>query len=201
MNKVQLFSKAIAILLGSLILAVGINFFLVPFHLLDGGMIGIALIVNYLSGLKVGLTIILLSIPIYLLAWFKYRSFFYHSIHGMLISSLFIDVLRPYQYYFLYYVELDPLSSSIIGGLFVGTGIGIMLRFKTSTGGADLLAQYLSTILPINVGLIIFMIDAIVIYLGGVLISKETLILSFITIMAVGVATSLLTWKQKKVVK
>ncbi|MFT9485965.1 MAG: YitT family protein [Tepidibacillus sp.] len=197
----QLFSKAIAILLGSLILAVGINFFLVPFHLLDGGMIGIALIVNYLSGLKVGLTIILLSIPIYLLTWFKYRSFFYHSIHGMLISSLFIDVLRPYQYYFLYYVELDPLSSSIIGGLFVGTGIGIMLRFKTSTGGTDLLAQYLSTILPINVGLIIFMIDAIVIYLGGVLISKETLILSFITIMAVGVATSLLTWKQKKVVK
>lgn len=58
------FNKAIIIVFGSLILSVGINFFLVPFDLLDGGIIGIGLIIKYILGIKVGLTIIVLSIPI-----------------------------------------------------------------------------------------------------------------------------------------
>jgi len=191
------FKKLIAIIIGSISIAVGINFFLVPFRILDGGIIGLALIINYLTGFKVGFTIILLSFPIYLYSWFRYRSFFYNSILGLLISSFFIDLLYPYQYYFIHYVALSSIASAISGGILVGLGIGLMLKNNTSVSGTDMLAQIIANIIAINVGIMIFFFDSIVILLGGLLISVETLILSIITITFVGIATSIMTAKHK----
>jgi uncharacterized membrane-anchored protein YitT (DUF2179 family) len=187
------FNKFLAIILGSFILAVGIDFFLVPYHLLDGGIIGIGLIFNYLWGLKAGFIIILLSIPIFLIAWFYYPRYFYNSIHGMFVSSLCIDLLSSYQSFIVNYIPLNPLIASIVGGMLVGFGIGIMLRYDTSTGGTDLLAQFISNVFPVNVGVVIFIIDFIVIGLGGLLITPETFLLSVIAIMAVAITTSYCT--------
>lgn len=187
--------KTAVIILGSLLISIGINFFLMPFKILDGGLIGIALITNYLFGFKVGLVMLLCSIPIFTLVWFYYRDMFYTSIYGLIFSSLVIDFLEPFHFQFLYYVELTPFSSSVIGGFIVGTGIGIMLRYETSTGGTDLLAQYFSKRVSLNVGIIIFIIDCIIICLGGLLLSAETFLLSILTITAGGVATSLCTMK------
>ena len=192
-----LLHKAIAIVIGSLALSVGINFFLVPFELLDGGVIGIGLIVQYMSGFRTGLVTIVLSIPIFTIAWFYYRHYFYNSLHGMLISSFLIDLLNPLHDYFISFIQIPALISSIIGGIFVGLGIGIMLRNETSTGGTDLLAQFLASIFQINVGVMIFIIDVIVIWIGGLLISKETFLLSSVAIIFVGLTTSLCMWKNK----
>lgn len=185
--------KAMVIFIGSLTLSVGINFFLVPFELLDGGIIGIGLIGKYLLGIKAGFTIICLSVPIFVIAWFRYRHYFYNSLHGMLISSLMIDLLYPLHDHFISHIHLSAIISSVIGGALVGIGIGIMLRHQTSTGGTDLLAQFLSDFLHINVGVMIFIIDAIIIIIGGLLISKETFLLSILTITCVGMTTSLCT--------
>ncbi|SOB99710.1 uncharacterised 5xTM membrane YitT family protein [Ureibacillus xyleni] len=181
--------KSIAIILGSIFLAIGINAFLTPYEILDGGIIGLSLILFYLFHLKIGLMIILLSIPIFILAWFKYRHFFYNSLHGLLISSVIIDIFKPFRNLF----RLDPMLSAIIGGVFVGLGIGMMLRYETSTGGTDLLAQFISDKTKINVGILIFFIDAIVIMLGGIILSSETLVLSIVTILCVGITTSYIT--------
>ncbi|NTZ19809.1 hypothetical protein EXW96_20345 [Paenibacillus sp. JMULE4] len=191
----MLYHKIVAIITGSLLIAMGVNCFLMPFKVLDGGIIGIALIINYLFEFKVGLVVILCSIPIFTLAWIYYRELVYNSLHGMLLSSYLIDILEPFHYYFLYYVNLTPVSSSVIGGLIIGAGIGIMLRYDTSTGGTDLLAQFLSKYVTFNVGIIIFILDAIIISLGGLLISAETLVLSVITITVGGVTTTLCTLK------
>ncbi|QXJ36946.1 hypothetical protein BV455_00208 [Parageobacillus caldoxylosilyticus] len=122
--------KIMTTIIGSIFLAIGINVFLVPHHLLDGGIIGIGLIVKYIWHVKAGLTIILLSIPLYIIAWFYYRPFFYNSLHGLLFSSLMIDVFSVLRGA----IVLDPILSSIIGGVLVGFGIGMMLREETSTG-------------------------------------------------------------------
>ncbi|MCT2535751.1 YitT family protein [Aquibacillus koreensis] len=187
--------KGLAIVIGSILLAIGVNYFFVPYHVLDGGMIGIGLIAKYIWGMKIGLTIILLSIPIFVIAWFKYRTYFYNSLHGLLVSSFFIDLFRTIR---SAPIQLDAPFSSIIGGIFVGLGIGIMLRVKTSTGGTDLIAQFISDLSGINVGIIIFLIDSIVILVGGLLISMNTLLLSIVAILVVGITTSIYTWKPAK---
>lgn len=182
------FKKALIIIIGGILLAIGINLFLAPYKILDGGVIGIGLILNYIWGLKTGIMIIVLSIPIFMIAWFNYRSYFFNSLHGLLISSFFIDFFKPMQNL----SHIDPLYSSIFGGVLVGLGIGLMLRFKTSTGGTDLIAQFLSDKTGINVGILIFIIDSFVILLGGLMLSSSTLILSVITILVVGITTSLI---------
>ena len=163
--------------------------FLVPHEILDGGTVGIALILNYLWNLKTGLFIILLSIPIFIFAWFQNRQYFYNSLHGILISSFLIDFLKPVGGLFV----IDALYSSVIGGILVGCGIGLMLKFKTSTGGTDFIAQFLCDKTGINVGLYILFIDAVIVICGGLLLTPETFLLSIITILSVGITTSYIT--------
>lgn len=181
--------RTVAIFLGSVLLGIGINGFIVPFHLLDGGMIGISLLVKYVWGYKVGLTIIILSIPIYLLAWKLERRYFINSVHGLLVSSFIIDFLSPLRGVF----SVSIMEGSIIGGLFIGTGIGWMLRHETSTGGTDLIALFLSRWFSINVGMVIFLIDAAVIIAGLYVMGEGILFYSLVTILSVGFATMTMT--------
>lgn len=185
------FMKAVAILVGSITIAVGINLFLIPNKVLDGGIIGLGLIISYLFHTNAGFTIMVLSIPIFTISWFKYRSYFFNSLHGMLLSSFFIDLFHNLSHV---RIHISPILSSFIGGILIGFGIGFMLRFETSTGGTDLLAQFLSEIIKLNVGIIILIIDIFVICLGGLFFSSETFFLSAITILAGGITTSLCTW-------
>lgn len=188
--------KYFVIVLGSFLISVGTNFFLVPYKVLDGGVIGIALITNYLFDAHIGFIIILCSIPMFIAAWLLNRAIFYNSLTGMLISSFVIDLLSPFQLFFHQHVAFGAIPSASVGGFLIGTGLGLMLRFETSTGGTDLLAHFLSRYLPLNVGIIILLMDAVIIGIGGVLLSSETFILSIFTIVSGGLATGMCTQKK-----
>ncbi|ASS85826.1 hypothetical protein GLN3_00975 [Geobacillus lituanicus] len=181
--------KMAAVIVGSLLIGVGINVFLVPHHLLDGGMIGIGLIAKYVWNVQAGLTMIVLSVPLYVAAWFYYRPFFYNSLHGLLFSSWMIDVLSVLRGV----VALDPLWSAMIGGILVGAGIGLMLREETSTGGTDLLAQFIARLTNWNVGIVIFVIDACIISAGSLIIDSVPFVHSLVVVTVVGAVTTMLT--------
>ncbi|MDF9296734.1 YitT family protein [Geobacillus stearothermophilus] len=181
--------KMAAVIVGSLLLGVGINVFFVPHHLLDGGMIGLGLIAKYVWNVQAGLTMIVLSVPLYVAAWFYYRPFFYNSLHGLLFSSWMIDVLSVLRGV----VALDPLWSAMIGGILVGAGIGLMLREETSTGGTDLLAQFIARLTNWNVGVVIFVIDACIISAGSLIIDSVPFVHSLVVVTVVGVVTTMLT--------
>src|SRR5262249_30218056 len=142
--------KIFAMMIGSILLSLGVNGFLVPYHLLDGGVIGLGLIIHYFYGWPTGLSIILLILPLYLLAWFFEMRYFFYSLHGLIISSFCIDLFS----FINGRIQLGILPSTVIGGLLVGIGIGVMLRYETSTGGTDLLAQLLTKFTTINIGII-----------------------------------------------
>ena len=78
----------------------------------------------------------------------------------------------------------------------MGFGIGLMLRYETSTGGTDLLAQLMTKLLPINIGALIFAIDGLVILSGLKIVGIEKFLYSFITILFVGAMTSLTVIKK-----
>lgn len=181
--------KSMIVIVGSILVSLGINLFLAPYEVLDGGLIGLGLISNYIWGLKVGLIIMLLSIPIFIIAWFHYRDYFYNSLHGLIVSSFFIDILESVHFI----VHIDAVYSSILGGILIGLGDGLMLRFKTSTGGTDLIAQFINDKTGINVGSLILFIDSIVIFLGGLILSFDTFFLSIITVLVIGMTINIFT--------
>lgn len=186
--------KATTIVIGSFLIAVGVNVFLVPSELLDGGTIGIGLISHYLTGIQVGLVILVVNIPIFVFAWVYNRPFFYNSLHGVVFSSFMIDLLYPlHSIGELYHT---PQLYAILGGVTVGTGIGIMLRFNTSVGGTDLLALMFARHVNINPGFVIFIIDFFIVFTGSLLLSNGSLLLSCITVLSVGIITSLVSAKR-----
>ncbi len=185
----KLIQKIIAILSGSLFISIGINFFAIPHHLLDGGMIGLGLIGKYAFELQPGLTIIVLSIPLYLVAFFYERNYFYNGIHGLLVSSFFIDFFRPLSEY----STIPIFISSISAGFMIGIGISIMLINNISTGGSDLLALILSKITSINVALFILTFDGLVILLGSIFIPETTILYSALLIGTVGFTALFIT--------
>lgn len=187
--------KVISILLGSFIISFGINNFFVPFHILDGGMIGLGLILHYQYDFNVGVAILILSIPIYTAAWIWYREFFFNSIVGFVISSLFIDLFQWLTFNWEY---LSPLVAAILGGALLGIGVGIMFLYDISTGALDLLAQMFADLLKTNVGILIFFVDLLVVVAGASVITYDEIILSVIAVAATGVTTTIIVIFKEK---
>lgn len=194
MGKMGFLYKSLIILLGSVLVSIGINFFLVPFHLLDGGGIGIGLIIHYLLDVKVGLAIMCISLPIFLVAWVYYRTYFYNGIHGLLFSSVVIDFLYPLHIAGEKMIT-NEIAGAVCGGIFVGMGIGLMLKFDTSIGGTDLLAQMIAKFLRINPGLSILTFDFFVISAGSIIVDSVSFFHSCITVISVGITTTLILRK------
>ncbi|MDW0110289.1 YitT family protein [Sporosarcina aquimarina] len=183
------------LLVGTLLLAIGLNGFLVPHGLMEGGALGISLIVHYVMGTKVGLTFLLISIPIFLLAWLTHRPFFYNGIHGMLISAIVIDMMAPLRE-IAFQLHIAPLTSAAIGGLLIGIGTGIMMSYGISIGGTDLLAQLVAKGLKTNSGLIILLFDIMIVMIGSSLITEVSLLLSLVTVLCVGLAISVIVFRK-----
>lgn len=188
MKVTVIFHKIPVILIGGLLLGIGINGFLVPHHLLDGGFIGIALIFHYYFQFKVGLWMIILSLPLCLYTWIYERTIFYNSLYGLLIASVIIDWLAPLKTQF----HLPILVSALLGGILIGLGTGLMLRYETSTGGTDLLANFISKATSLNIGIVIFIIDGLIITAGFSTLGLRTFLFSCVTILTVGVMSSLI---------
>jgi uncharacterized membrane-anchored protein YitT (DUF2179 family) len=187
--------KLLAIIAGSFIISFGINNFFVPFHILDGGMIGLGLIVHYTYDINVGVAILILSIPIYCGAWLWYRDFFYNSIVGFVVSALFIDL---FQWLTFNVDHLSPLIGALIGGALLGIGVGLMFLYDISTGGLDLLAQMMADLFKTNVGILIFIVDLLVVFAGFSVITYEEIILSTIAVAATGFTTTVIVMLKAK---
>ncbi|PRA73890.1 hypothetical protein CQ056_27630 [Peribacillus simplex] len=181
-----MFQKAAAILIGSLLLSIGINGFLIPHQLLDGGITGIALILHYYFDFPTGLAMFLLSIPLCIYAWIYERTFFYNSFLGLIVASIFIDWLEPLRNQF----SLSIFPSMLIGGGLIGIGVGIMLRYEASTGGTDLLAQFISKAFSVNIGVVIFMIDGLIVTSALNTLELKAFLFSCLTICIIGMITS-----------
>lgn len=183
--------KTIAILMGSSFIAFGINYFLIPNQLINGGMIGVGLIANYAFNFKPGLITIIVSMPLYMYAFIYFRDFFYNGLHGLLVCSFFIDLFYPLS---VMQQSTNIFMSSLMGGIFVGIGVSLMLLVKVSTGGGDLLALMLSKATSLNVGLIILIIDMMVILWGSLVLQNKTVIIySFFMIIMIGLTTYTIT--------
>lgn len=181
--------KISIIILGSLLIGIGINGFILPFHLINGGIFGITLILNYMYGFKFSITFMVLNIPIYLLALKSAPLYFLNGVMGAFISGILIDSLGALNGFF----HLPIFLSVVCGGLFIGTGVGFMLRNHISPGGMDLLALLISRWTMLNVGIIIYFIDTIII-LSGLLILQDIHILYSLLLEAiVGLLTFVIT--------
>jgi len=184
----QFMKRLFVLLFSSVCIGIGLNMFLLPIHLINGGIFGVSLLIKYVWGIKIGHSMIMINIPIYLLSLLSNKTYFINAIIGLIFTSTMIDLLTP----LIGLVQLPILSSAILGGIIIGVGIGSMLRLNISPGGMDLLALLISKSKGINPGIVIFLMDAVIIIIGMIVLNDVRLMYSFVTVACVGVCVILL---------
>ena len=171
-------------ILGAFIIAISVSLFLLPNELSSGGFSGIATILYYLFNFPVGITIIVLNIPLFLLATLKIgKRFLLKSLLGTISLSVFIDVLEQ-----LTPLTNDKILACIYGGILTGLGTALILRAHSSTGGSDLAGNMIKEFKPMaRTGNLIMIIDAVIVILNVIFLKKvEIALYSAITIYLMG---------------
>ncbi len=127
------------LMLGSAALAFGVSTLIVPARLADGGIMGLAVVLHYVTHLPVGPLFLTLNVPLLAWAWLAQGPrFLWRTIVGVLLISGWTWLLAPVH------IQVgDRLLAALYGGLLVGAGIGLLLRGGGSSGGSDILARHL----------------------------------------------------------
>ncbi len=152
--------RAVGILLGCLISSSSINLFLIPNHLLSGGLTGIGIIIYFLTGLPVGAQILVYNIPLLIAA---YRMLGREYIGDVIFGTVMFSVCVDATHFLNDYAPVpDPMLAAIFGGVFNGIGYGIIFRSGGSSGGLDIVAAIVKKYYSLNMGGVIFGFNCVI---------------------------------------
>lgn len=163
------FISVIGIVIGSAIYAAGIVLFLEPNNLVIGGVGGISVMLGHFTFIPTGTWVLLLNVPLLLLALWKLGlRFFLYTIVGVVSSSVFMNALTP-----LGAVTDDRFLAVFAGGALVALGLGLIFRFRGTSGGSDIVVRLLKLKFPhVKTGVLILMLDAVVIAASAVVFGE-----------------------------
>lgn len=176
--------KYVVILAGAFLYGIGFQFFMYPNSVASGGIAGLSMIVNSITGLPVGVTNIVLNIPLFLYARKHFgRDFLVSSLVGMAASSVLVDILATTGYS----ATGDPMLASIIGGVIKGIGLGLLYYTGATTGGLDIVIKAVRIKYPnIRFGTVMLAVDALVIVAYAFILNKyESAMYSIIALYVV----------------
>lgn len=162
--------KYFLIVLGSVIYAVGFQFFMFPNRIVSGGISGIAMILNHFTHWPVGMMVIAMNVPLFLIAWRHFGlDYLIGSLVGTAVSSIFVDLFASTGIV----ATTDPMLGSIIGGVIKGAGMGIIYYVGASTGGIDIVAKMLrQKYQQINFGTIVLILDVMIVVVYALVLNQ-----------------------------
>jgi len=171
-NRKRIIGRYLIITVGAALVALGLDLFLVPNMIVAGGVSGIATILFHLINIPVGISMFILNIILFLIA-FKIlgRSFGARTIYCTVILSVFIDV-------FAYFLPIAGLTQNLIlvvlfGSFLCGTGMGLVFSAGASTGGTDIIAMILKKIFQITPAWGLLVVDFLITLIAGYFFGKE----------------------------
>ncbi len=188
----------LGIIFGAIIFGMGYAWFLIPYNMAPGGVGGIAQLFHYFFNAPVGITMIIINIPLFVISFiFIGKSFGAKSIYGMLVSSFMTDLLslpslfkmglisNLEKYTFMVkgkivYAMLSPADvylSAIAGSVLLGLGLGIIFRFRGSTGGTDIPVAMIRQKSGVSIGMGYWLVESLIILSVGIFLQDLKLVI------------------------
>lgn len=181
--KKEIIYDYIGITVGAIFTAMGLVMFLVPNKIAAGGISGISTVLHHLFGWPVGLTMLTINVPLFIIGVrILGINFGIRTLYGILVLSLATDYLTPH----LPNLTDNTLLAAIYGGLFAGVGLGIVFRFKATTGGTDLIARLINHYSGFSVGKGLLMVDFLVIAFAAIVFNAELALYALIALFITG---------------
>lgn len=172
----RLFKKIFLLTSGALIAAVGLELFLIPNKLIDGGIIGISILVSYLSNYPLAIFIIGLNIPFLVIGYFQIgKTFTIATLYSVCLLSFFTTQLHPVPAF-----TEDLLLVTVFGGILVGIGVGLILRSGGSLDGTEIVALIIGPKLGASVGEVVMVFNVFILGSAGFIFGWENAMYSII---------------------
>ncbi|MGE9213768.1 YitT family protein [Exiguobacterium aurantiacum] len=173
----ELLAKGLLLLLGAFIFAVGLEAFLVPNQIIDGGIVGVSIITSYLTDTKLAIWLVLFNIPF---IFFGYRqigkTFAVVTLLAITLMSGFTILLHSVEPF-----TDDLLLSTVFGGFLLGAGVGLVIRAGGSLDGTEILAVSFTDRLPFSVGEIVMFFNIFILGMAGFIFSWDRAMYSLLT--------------------
>jgi len=159
----KLFRRTTGIFIGAVFLSVGLEIFLVPNKIIDGGIVGISIILSHLTGWKIGLFLFFLNLPFLLLGYKQIgKTFALSTLFGVTVMSIATTLLHPIPV-----ITHDPLLAAVFGGLILGIGVGLVIRYGGSLDGTEIVAILFNKKTPFSVGEIVMFFNLFILGSAG----------------------------------
>lgn len=169
------------LLVGSAIIVLAFNFFLIPHKILSSGLSGISMILGLITPINTGLVNLILNLPLLALGFVKLgRNFFGNTIVSVMTISVLLYLVPVYE---LVHVKM---LSSIFGGALTGLGVGIIFRCSGSTGGLDIIGMIMSRKKDFPLGTLLSGMNGIVILASGFIFDWDSALYTLLSIFVTG---------------
>ena len=176
-NAFKLLLDFVGSAVGAVIAAFAIEEFLVPCTILDGGVVGIGIIVNYLTGWPLGILTVVLNTPFLLIGSRKMgRMFIVKAVYAMVIFSVFLEIFAPMQN-----VTSENLLAVSFGGVILGIGAGLVIRFGGCLDGTETVAILLNKKFKLPVGQTVLFFNVLIFSALGIIMGLDRAMYSLLT--------------------
>lgn len=168
--------RSLFIVIGAIIVSVALELFLVPNKITDGGITGISVMTSYLSGFPLGVFLFLFNLP-FLIVGYKQigKTFAVSTLLGITVMSVGTALLHPVAAF-----VSDTLLAFVFGGILLGLGTGLVIRFGGSLDGTEIVAILISRKTPFSVGEIIMFFNFFILLSAGFVFGWERALFSIL---------------------
>nr|WP_246067011.1 YitT family protein [Paenibacillus koleovorans] len=162
-SRARFLQRAILITLGAALVSVALEIFLVPNKIIDGGIVGVSIIVSHLSGLPLGIFLFLLNLPFLFLGYKQIgKTFAISTLFAVALMSIGSTLLHPVPP-----LTIEPLLATVFGGITLGIGVGLVIRSGGSLDGTEIVAILVNKKSAFSVGEVVMVINIFILGSAG----------------------------------
>jgi uncharacterized membrane-anchored protein YitT (DUF2179 family) len=171
--------RTIAITIGAILMATGLEIFLVPNHVIDGGITGISIMLSHLTGVELGIFLFFINLPFVYLGFKQMgKTFAISTVYGIIILSIFTTLFHPIPAF-----TDDILLATVFGGIILGVGVGLVIRNSGALDGTEILAILINKKVPFSVGEIIMIVNVFILGTAGFVFGWDRAMYSLLAYM------------------
>ncbi|XEC95551.1 YitT family protein [Paenibacillus tarimensis] len=176
LTKFELLLRIFFITIGAMLMAVALEIFLVPNQIIDGGIVGISIILSHLSKVPLGLFLFVLNLPFLFLGYKQIgKTFAISTLYGVTVMSVGTFLLHDVPV-----LTTNLFLATVFGGVILGIGVGLVIRFGGSLDGTEIVAILCNKKLPFSVGEIVMFFNLFIMLSAGFVFSWDRAMYSLI---------------------
>ena len=157
--------KYLMIFVGAVIAAFGLEEFLIPNNVIDGGIVGISIMLETITGMSLGVFLVLLNIPFLFMGYKQIgKNFAIATLVAICFLAVWSEIFEPLQK-----VTDDPFLAAIFGGIIDGLGVGLIIRAGGSLDGTEIVAIIMDKKSVFSVGEVVMFINLFILSSAGLL--------------------------------